>query len=68
MLKINGPTLIGYLIGLKMLALTAQPIATAKRVGISIHLLNNVVRPKATNIKTINNAKPIGEIVYTLGR
>ena len=68
MLKINGPTGTPELSGVKIFALTAQPIATAKRVGISIHLLNSVVRPKATNMNTINNAKPIGELVYTLCR
>ena len=65
MLNVNGPTSIAALSGVKILALTAQPIATAKRVGISIHLLNNVVSPKARNIKIINNAKLIGELVYT---
>ena len=51
-----------------MLALTAQPIATARRVGISIHLLNKVVSPKAKNINKTNNAKPIGEVLYTIIR
>ena len=66
MLKAKGPTSIGAVNGLKILALTAQPIATAIKVGISIHLLNKVVSPKAINIKIINKAKLIGEIVYTL--
>ena len=65
MLNTNEPNGIGAVNGLKILAFTAAPMATAKRVGISIHLLNRVVSPKLTNIKMTNNAKPIGEIVYT---
>ena len=65
MLNVKEPNLTGAVKGLKILALTAQPMATAIRVGISIHLLNKVVNPKARNIKMTNNAKLIGELVYT---
>lgn len=64
-LKINDPNWTGAVNELNRLAFTAQPIATDKRVGISIHLLHKVVSPKARNIKMINSAKPIGELVYT---
>ena len=65
MLKTNGPTRIPYLSGVKIFALTAAPIATPKSVGISTHLLNKVVSPKATNMKINSSAKLIGGLVYT---
>ena len=65
-LKVNGPTTIGAVKRLNMLAFTAQPMATAIKVGISNHLLNKVVNPNARNIKIISNAKLIGKLVYSL--